>query len=194
MSENIINLVTTMRILKVATCPSSSGKTTLTYHIGCTSDKDIQFRVIANTGGGLFSPEWISLSAIQPAFEQAPFPLTSFPLIKLYQGKSTNTPAFLMAVLKNEGLVRNLEGKIRGYEILDSKAFIDEMNALMASDVDLKAANIPANYKTSVALIKSATPNKIATANSKSATPTKPKKSPPNIETPITAPETPITT
>ena len=155
MSEITSNQVTTMRILKVATCPTSSGKATLTYHIGCTTDKDIQFRVTANTGGGLFSPEWVSLSAIQPAFEQAPFPLTSFQLIKLYQGKSTNTPAFLMAVLKKEGLVSNLEGKIRGYEILDSKAFIEKMNALMASDIDLKIANIPANYKTSVALNKS---------------------------------------
>jgi hypothetical protein len=42
----------------------NTGFTTLTYHIGFTTDKDIQFRVIANTGGGLFSPECISLSAI----------------------------------------------------------------------------------------------------------------------------------
>ena len=186
MSAIITNLIPTIRILKIASCPTSSGKATLTYHIGSTTDKDIQFRVVANTGGGLFSPEWISLSAIQPAFEQAPFPLTSFPLINLYQGKSTNTPAFLMAVLKNERLVRNLEGKIRGYEILDSKAFIDEMNALMASDVDLKVANIPANYKTSVAL------DKPAKSTIKSATPIKAKKSPLPIETPIAIPESPI--
>ena len=188
MSENISNLVSTMRILKVATCLTSSGKATLTYHIGCTTDNDIQFRVVTNTGGGLFSPEWISLSAIQPAFKQAPFPLTSFPLINLYQGKSTNTPAFLMAVLKNEGLVRNLEGKIRGYEIIDSTAFMDEMNALMASDIDLKVANIPANYKTSVAL------NKPTKTIAKSATPIKTKKPAPTIETPIAIPETLITT
>lgn len=177
-----------MRILKVANCSTSTGKTTLTYHIGCTSDKDIHFRVVANTGGGLFSPEWVSVSAIQPAFEQAPFPLTSFPLINLYQGKSTNTPAFLMAVLKNEGLVRNLEGKIRGYEIIDSTAFMDEMNALMASDIDLKVANIPANYKTSVAL------NKPAKTITKSATPIKSKKPASTIETPIAVTVTPITT
>ena len=186
MSENNSNLVTTMRILKVATCPTSSGKGTVTYHIGCTTDNDIQFRVVTNTGGGLFSPEWISFSAIQPAFKQAPFPLTSFPLIQLYQGKSTNTPAFLMAVLKNEGLVRNLEGKIRGYEILDSQAFVEEMNALMASEVDLKAANIPANYKTSVAL------NKSAISITKTATPIKVKKSPTHIETSIAVSEAPI--
>lgn len=186
MSEININLVTSMRIIKVASCPTSSDKATLTYHIGCTTDNDIQFRVVANTGGGLFSPEWVSLSAIQPAFEQAPFPLTSFPLIKLYQGKSTNTPAFLMAALKNEGLVRNLEGKVRGYEIIDSKAFMSEMNALMASDVDLKVANIPANYKTSVAINKSAAPI------TKSATSIKVKKSPSLIETTIVVPESPI--
>jgi len=187
MTVIVSNIVTSMRILKVASCSNSSGKATLTYHIGCTTDKDIQFRVIANTGGGLFSPEWISLSAIQPAFEQAPFPLTSYPLINLYQGKSTNTPSFLMAALKNEGLVRNLEGKIRGYEILDSKPFMDEMHALMASDIDLKTANIPANYKTSVAL------NKPAKTITKTATPIKTKKSPQSIEIPIEAPEMPIT-
>lgn len=186
MSAIITNLIPTIRILKIASCPTSSGKTTLTYHIGSTTDKDIQFRVVANTGGGLFSPEWISLSAIQPAFEQAPFTLTSFPLIYLYQGKSTNTPAFLMAVLKSEGLVRNLEGKIRGYEILNSKAFMDEINALMALDIDLQFANIPANYKTSVAL------NKSAKSISKPATLIKVKKSTPTIETIIAVPDAPI--
>ena len=138
MSEKISNHVTAMRIIKVATCLNNSGKATLTYHIGCTSDKDIQFRVIANTGGGLFSPEWISLPAIQIAFEKAAVPLTSFPLIQLYKGKSTNTPAFLMAVLKQEGLVRNLEGNIRSYETVESKVFMDEMQTLTATDIDLK--------------------------------------------------------
>ena len=57
MSAIISNLIPTMRILKVATCPSSSGKATLTYHIGCTSEEDIQFRVVANRGGGFFSLE-----------------------------------------------------------------------------------------------------------------------------------------
>ena len=181
MSEKISNLVTSMRILKVASCPTISGKATLTYHIGCTTENEIQFRVVVNTGGGLFSPEWISLSAIQPAFEQAPLPLTSFPLIKLYQGKSTNTPAFLMAVLKNEGLIRNLEGKIRGYEILDSTPFMAEVNSLIASGIDLKVDSS-----------KSSPSNKLAAPTTKSASSIKAKKSPPPIETPIAAPEAPI--
>ena len=152
MSEKISNHVTAMRIIKVATCLNNSGKATLSYHIGCNTDNDIQFRVIANTGGGLFSPEWISLSAIQVAFKKAAVPLTSFPLIHLYKGKSTNTPAFLMAVLKHKGLVRNLEGNIRGHETVESKAFMEEMQALIATDIDLKHVT-PTTIKKSASTI-----------------------------------------
>lgn len=149
------NVVLSIRILKVASCPTNSGKSTLTYHVGSTSDNEIHFRITGNTGGGFFSPEWVSYSAIHPAMEKAAIPLTSFPFIKLYQGKSTNTPAFLMAAIKNEGLVRNLEGKIRGYELLDNKPFMDEMDDLISAGVNLKVAEIDANYKTSYAINKS---------------------------------------
>jgi hypothetical protein len=64
------DVVQSIRILKVASCPTSSYKATLTYHINCTNDKDIQFRVTLNSEGGLFSPEWVYLSDIQPAFER----------------------------------------------------------------------------------------------------------------------------
>lgn len=154
MSGTIRNLVTSIRILKVASCPTSTGKTTLTYHIGCTDDNEIYFRVVENTGGGLFSPEWLAIKTIQTAINQAAVPLTSYPFIALLQGKSTNTPAFLMAALRHEGLVRNLEGKIRGFEILEDSAFANEMNALIATGVDLKVAEIQPEYKTSFALKK----------------------------------------
>ena len=49
MSTIVSNLVPTMRLLKIASCLTSSGKATLTYHIGCTTDKDIQFYVLANS-------------------------------------------------------------------------------------------------------------------------------------------------
>jgi hypothetical protein len=168
------NTVSVMRVFKIASCPSNSGKGTLTYHVGCDTENDIKIRIVVNTGGGLFSPEWISLSDILPALEQAPYPLTSFPLIILFHGRSSNTPAFLMAALKSEGFVRNLEGKIRGYELLDSKVVIDEMRVLIASNVDLKVANIDPEYKTSYAINKKAKPI------TKSATPIKSKNSSPS--------------
>jgi hypothetical protein len=57
-----------------------------------------------------------------------------------------------MAAMKSEGIVRSLEGKIRGYEIADNELFMSEMKALIAADVNLIVKDIPSEYKTSVAL------------------------------------------
>ena len=99
-SESIV------RILKVGSWHSLSGKSTLTYHIGCTAESDIQFRVYANTGAGFFSKEWLSLNTIQQAFAKGGKSFTSYVLTPLFRGKSQNTPAFLMAALLEEGLIK----------------------------------------------------------------------------------------
>jgi hypothetical protein len=146
------NTIIPMRVLKIASCPTNSAKANLIYHIGCNEEHDLYFRITANTGGGLFSPEWVSLNVMLSILEASPQPIISYPLLPKLIGKSVNTPAFLMAALKIEGLVRSLEGKIRGYEISDSQAFMTEMKALIASDVNLKVTDIPSNYKTSSGL------------------------------------------
>ena len=129
-----------VRILKAANCPSLSGKSTLTYHIGCNAESDILLRVVANTGGGFFSKEWVSLNAIFQAFDKKAVdkPIVSLLLYPLFQGKSLNTPAFLLAVLKQEGLVRPLEDHPKHYERLDPEAFNSQMQQLIQSKVDLK--------------------------------------------------------
>lgn len=57
------------RIIKINECPSLSGNSTLTYHIGCDENNAIFFRVVANSGNGFFNKDWIALSDIQTAFE-----------------------------------------------------------------------------------------------------------------------------
>lgn len=131
-----------MRILKIASCPTCSGKGTLTYHLGCSADNEIHFRVVANNGGGFFSPEWVSLNAIQQAFDTCQKPITSFVLYPLFKGKSVNTPAFLLAVLNSEGLLQILEGKQRGYECINPNVFMAEVNKLISSDLNLKIENV----------------------------------------------------
>ncbi len=129
-----------MRILKIGTCPSLSGKSKLGYQIGCTAASEIQVRVCGNDGGGMFSNEFVALSSVQEFFAKVPDdkPITSFLLAPLFQGRSTNTPGFLFAVLKQEGLVQAGKGKQRGYERGDPTKFMAEVKALMASKVDLK--------------------------------------------------------
>lgn len=90
------------RIIKISDCPSLAKSSTLTYHIGCDDKEAIYFRIHANTGGGFFNNEWIALSDIQQAFDSWPVdnPITSFALNNLFTGKSANSSAFLMAILK----------------------------------------------------------------------------------------------
>ena len=106
------------RIIKIATCPTCSGKTNLIYHIGSTEENQAYIRIVENSGGGFFSEEQVVLDATLAALDKAPHPITAVPFISLFKGKSVNTPGFLLAVLKHEGLVKLLEGKVRGYEKL----------------------------------------------------------------------------
>lgn len=96
---------TPIRILKIAACPSLSGKSSLTYHVGCTPNAEVTFRVFANSGGGFFSNEWVPLELVQQAFAKLPsaIGITAHLLGSLYLGKSVNTPSFLFAALKSEG-------------------------------------------------------------------------------------------
>jgi hypothetical protein len=119
------------RTLKVDSCPSLTGKSTLTYHIGCNAESVMLLRVHANTGGGYFSKEWISLGVIHQAIEKQSKPFTSMLLRPMFQGKSSNTPAFLLAVLKHEGVIKN--SKKRGYECGDIAKFMSEIKALMTT-------------------------------------------------------------
>jgi hypothetical protein len=112
----------------------------LTYLVGCTAASEVHFRVADNTGGGFFSDEWVALSAIQEAFDkqQKGKPIVSLMLYSLFHGRSLNTPAFLLAVLKAEGLVKPLGDKQRGYERVDPAEFMAGIRKLINSAVNLK--------------------------------------------------------
>lgn len=99
-----------MHVLKTVACSSLSGKSKLKFEIGCDDTEQIHVRVSENNGGGFFSQEWIRWEDINQAFLKAKpgKPLTSHALRLLFLGKSVNTPAFLLAALKHEGLVRPL--------------------------------------------------------------------------------------
>ena len=127
-----------MRVLKIGNCPTQSGRGKLTYNIGCNPASEIHFRVASNSGGGYFSPEWISLASILDALAQDNKPLTSFALYSLFSGKSVNTPAFLFAALKEEKLVQIDEESPRCYVAVATDGFMAEMARLIESGADLK--------------------------------------------------------
>ena len=138
--------VPSLRILKIGHCLTVSGKSTLTYHVGCTPESAIQIRLYANSGKGFLNQDWIPWTAIQerlkPQSGESTF--TSQVLHALFRGKSLNSPGFLMAVLKAEGVVKASAVKRRCYETVENAGFLAGIERLMASTVDLDAEAKPA--------------------------------------------------
>ena len=126
------------RILKNASCPTLSDKGTLGYHIGINANDELLIRVATNSGGGYFSSEWVPVSTALNLLQNADIPLTSFSLLTLFKGKSVNTPAFLFAALKAEGLVASDIANPRCYALIPTDAFMAQMATLKASDIKLE--------------------------------------------------------
>ena len=94
-----------MRILKTGECPSLSGKSTLTYQVGSNSDNEVCIALTGNSGKGIFTPGWIALDQIHSLLAHQE-KVTSGSLLSLFEGRSSNTPGFLLAVLLEEGILK----------------------------------------------------------------------------------------
>ena len=103
-------------VLKRASCPTLSGKSTLHYELGLDAKQALLFRITACNGGGFFSKEWVTLPAIRSALQKSKA-VTAILLFPLFKGKSVNTPGYLLAVLRAEKLIQPLLGKTRVHEL-----------------------------------------------------------------------------
>ncbi len=119
-----------MRTIKTGYCPSLSGRTTLTYHIGWLEGK-IYFRLHENSSGGLFSKEWVSLERL--CIEEGK-PISATAIQSLFNSKSANTGGFVLSVLLSEGLVKPIEAKKRSYLCCDPTTFKETIMVLMAAN------------------------------------------------------------
>ena len=141
MKQDIPVITTTtpdIRILKIGTCPSLSGISTLTYHVGCDPESAIFFRIHSNSGKGYFSREWVSTDSIGKALAGSPG-ISSFTLQSAYVGKSQNNGGFMLAAILAEGLVCRSVSTERHYQLGDSANFNAEIKALIESSVSLDA-------------------------------------------------------
>lgn len=142
--------VAPMRVLKIGNTPSLSGRSQLTYHVGCNAESAIHIRVVDNSSSGQFNPDWIPLSLLEKLLSEHPTtkPLTSVALRNAFKHRSSNSPAFLFAALKAELIVLSSSDKDAGYTIGDTTVFRHEMNVLIASDSSIDdTADKPARKK-----------------------------------------------
>ena len=123
-----------VKILKKDTCKTLAGTSTLGYQLGTDEDDNLYWRIESNSGGGMFSNEWIPYSEIQAAFEAWPEdkPINSMTLRPLFQGKSVNTPAFLLAALSAENLLEPMPKKKRCHVACDDSSFLAEIDKLQS--------------------------------------------------------------
>jgi hypothetical protein len=128
-----------MKVLKTATCSTLSAKSKLTYQVGVQDDV-LHVRISKNTGGGFFSNEWVAMDDIRSVLDEHPedTPVTSVLQQPLFRGKSVNTPAFLLAALAHEKLLRPMKGKKRSHEPVDAEEFTEKVEKLTSSSTSAK--------------------------------------------------------
>ncbi len=98
--------------------PSRSGGP-VTYQVGRLAG-EVYLRLLANSGGGRFSREWVPLSRIRACFTPAVLkgqPFKARTLDNAFQGRSSTNTGFLTAVLRAEMLAAG-DPKHKGMSLL----------------------------------------------------------------------------
>ena len=154
-------------MLRTGLCPSLSGKSKLTFEVGCDDAAEIHVRISKNSGSGWFSKDWVALAEVGVLLKKnGGEPITFSTLLPIFAGRSVNTAGFVLALLKHEGLVRPMANNPRCYERGDPKPFFEEMERLMG--VTSKAATRKARE---LAPVKPTKPKTATPGKAKPATP-----------------------
>lgn len=128
-----------IEIIHRGDCLSLSGRSMLDFTVGRHSqDSSLHLAVKGNTGGGMWCKDWASASDIQDVVLGATA-LTSKDFHVLHEGRSINTGGFILAVLKELGLVRVNAEKKRLHEHVPATTFEKVVMAHMAKSKAAKA-------------------------------------------------------
>lgn len=117
-----------IKVISTKSCSSLSGKCTITYKLGRSEQGDLHIRLHENSGGGFFNDDWYPATVIVDALLAVGKveSVTSRVIAPLFRGRSANTPAFLTAVLRNEGALLPYKRTSRRHIIGDLDAFLKQ--------------------------------------------------------------------
>lgn len=97
-------------------CLSVSGRSMLTYVVGRHSTENtLHLRIAENSGKGMWCKDWATAEAIKKIVKGA-HELTAKSFHSLHPGKSINTGGFILAALRDLGLLRPNELNTRFHE------------------------------------------------------------------------------
>ena len=113
-----------IRPMHAGSCPSISGRSTLTFAIGKHETEGTwHLRIVGNSGGGMFCDEWAPGLDIDAVIVGATA-LTSRSFDVLHPGRSINTAGFVLATLKHLGLIRTNAENSRHHEHVPTESFV----------------------------------------------------------------------
>lgn len=104
-------------------CPSISGRSTLTFVVGRHEEAGtLHLRIAGNSGKGMWFDGWASAEAIDQIVRGAA-QLTAKSFHSLHPGRSINTAGFVLAALKELGLIRANDENTRIHEHVPTMTF-----------------------------------------------------------------------
>jgi hypothetical protein len=131
-SEAEVEFIDPVEVIHKGECLSVSGRSTLEFEIGRhTEDSTLHLRISDNSGKGMWCTEWASANAIQKVV-LGEGELTAQSFHDLHPGKSINTGGFVLAALRELGLIRTNEANTRVHEHVPATTFEKVVMAYMA--------------------------------------------------------------
>lgn len=123
-----------IEVIHKGQCPSLSSRSTLEFAIGRHSAHGtLHLAVTGNSGRGMWCKDWASAKAIQDVVlgEEG---LTAKSFHCLHEGRSINTGGFILAALKELGLIRANDENTRLHEHVPGLTFEKAVAAYFTSN------------------------------------------------------------
>ena len=133
-------------VLHSSECPSLSMRSRLSYELGQDASQQLHVRVTGNSGQGYVKPQWVALSAIEMLIrEEERF--TRAAVLELFRGTSINGAGFVLAVLREEGVIAPVEKVRHAYRYLGSASLRARIGVAAANDSSVSLGSKPSNKR-----------------------------------------------
>lgn len=131
-NESETEVIDPIEVIHSGECPSLSGRSTLDFAVGRHKvDGSLHLAITGNSGGGMWCKDWCSASDIQDVV-LGEGELTAKSFHVLHAGRSINTGGFVLASLRELGLIRANEENTRVHEHVPGTTFDKVVSTHMA--------------------------------------------------------------
>jgi hypothetical protein len=112
---------------------SLTARSVLTFEAGRDpTTNEPMLRISRNSGRGMYCKDWAPIASIDRILQKTD-PLTARAFNEVHPGKSINTGGFILAVLKDLGVVQAKDDNSRHHERVPGKTVLEALAARIAA-------------------------------------------------------------